>query len=211
MVPPDRFIPIAEESGQIIQIGEWVLRSACTQNRNWQRQGLAPLQMAVNLSGHQLLQHRFAHLVQKILTETELAPALLELELTESTIMKNPEDIRILLELKGLGIQLAIDDFGTGYSSLAYLKRFPLNRLKIDRSFISHVTVDPDDQAIVEAILAMARRLGLSVLAEGVETAEQLAFLKERECNHVQGYYLGKPMSATDLATFVLNQNRESA
>jgi diguanylate cyclase (GGDEF)-like protein/PAS domain S-box-containing protein len=210
LVPPIRFIPIAEETGQIAAIGEWVLRTACTQNRDWQRQGLPPMQVAVNLSGHQLLQPRFTTLVQKILIETDLDPALLELELTESTIMKNPEDIRILRELKALGVQMAIDDFGTGYSSLAYLKRFPLNRLKIDRSFISHLTTDPDDEAIVEAIIAMARRLGLKVLAEGVETAEQLDFLAKRDCTEIQGYYLGKPMSATDIVTFVLKPSHWS-
>ncbi|MEJ2201063.1 MAG: EAL domain-containing protein [Desulfuromonadaceae bacterium] len=205
LVPPNQFIPIAEETGQIAAIGEWVLRTACAQNRLWQQQGLSPMKVAVNLSGHQLLQPRFAGLVQKILTETGLDPTLLELELTESTIMKNPEDIRILNELKALGVQLAIDDFGTGYSSLAYLKRFPLNCLKIDRSFISQLTNDPDDEAIVEAILAMAHRLGLKVLAEGVETAEQWAFLAERGCDHIQGYYLGKPMSAEDIISFVAN------
>jgi diguanylate cyclase (GGDEF)-like protein/PAS domain S-box-containing protein len=205
MVPPDRFVHLAEETGQIVALGEWVLRTACRQNRDWQRQGLPPIQVAVNLSGHQLLQPRFTTLVKTILEETELDPTLLELELTESTIMKNPEDIRILRELKELGVQLAIDDFGTGYSSLAYLKRFPLNRLKIDRSFISHLTNDPEDEAIVEAILAMARRLGLNVLAEGVETAEQLDFLAQRECGHVQGYYLGRPMPADDIVPFILN------
>ncbi|OHB28984.1 MAG: hypothetical protein A2X84_09375 [Desulfuromonadaceae bacterium GWC2_58_13] len=211
LVPPNRFIRIAEETGQIATIGEWVLRTACRQSRDWQRQGLPALQMAVNISGHQLLQPRFADLVKNIMEETNLDPALLELELTESTIMKNPEDIRILRELKDRGVKLAIDDFGTGYSSLAYLKRFPLNRLKIDRSFISQLTTDPEDEAIVEAILAMARRLGLSVLAEGVETTEQLAFLTQRECDHVQGFYLGKPMSAAGIVPFILNHSRGSA
>ena len=211
LVPPNRFIRIAEETGQIATIGEWVLRTACRQSRDWQRQGLPALQMAVNISGHQLLQPRFADLVKNIMEETNLDPALLELELTESTIMKNPEDIRILRELKDRGVKLAIDDFGTGYSSLAYLKRFPLNRLKIDRSFISQLTTDPEDEAIVEAILAMARRLGLSVLAEGVETTEQIAFLTQRECDHVQGFYLGKPMSAAGIVPFILNHSRGSA
>ncbi len=203
LIAPDRFISIAEESGMINEIGEWVLKTACTQTRRWQDQGLPHFRVAVNLSGYQLLQPHFARQIQSALDESGLDPAWLELELTESTIMKNPEDIRILEALKDLGVYLAIDDFGTGYSSLAYLKRFPIDKLKIDRSFIRHITADPEDATIVEAIIVMAHRLGLRVVAEGVETRDQLDFLRSCNCDNIQGYYLSKPLATEGVHQFL--------
>lgn len=199
-VSPAKFIPVAEESGLILPLGEWVLQTACAQAKAWQEAGLPPVRMAVNLSGHQLTQPGFVPLVEKILRQSGLDAAWLELELTETTMMDNTEgNILTLQRLRDLGIHLAIDDFGTGYSSLGYLKRFPIHKLKIDRTFVSNITTDSNDAAIIDAVIAMARSLRFKVVAEGVETAEQLAFLRERGCDELQGYYFGKPMTAEDI------------
>jgi diguanylate cyclase (GGDEF)-like protein/PAS domain S-box-containing protein len=195
LVPPSAFIPVAEESGLIGPLSEWVLREACRQNKAWQDEGLPPARVSVNLSARQFQQRNIAKLVMSILEETGLEPRYLELELTESTIMRNAEEaIMMLNELHALGIGLAIDDFGTGYSSLSYLKRFPVDRLKIDRSFVSDIGDSSDDETITSAIIALARSLDLQVIAEGVETAAQLNFLKERECHEMQGYFFARPM-----------------
>ncbi|BEH11049.1 MULTISPECIES: EAL domain-containing protein [Geobacter] len=200
LIPPGRFIPAAEEMGFIRRIGEWVLRAACLQCRAWQESGLPPVRVAVNVSGHQFNQPGFIDMVDRVLEETGLDPTLLELELTESTLLEGARDtIMTLIDLKVRGIHLAIDDFGTGYSSLSYLKHFPIDRLKIDRSFVRDIVSDLDDRAIVEAIIAMAHSLGLRVLAEGVEREEELELLRERGCDEVQGYYFGRPMSARDV------------
>ncbi len=197
LVPPGRFISHAEESGLIVPIGEWVLKTACKQNKEWQEKGCPPLRVAVNLSARQFKQKNLVQMVARVLEETQLEPRWLELEITESVVMQNPEEtIKILEELKQMGIELAIDDFGTGYSSLSYLKRFPLKILKIDQSFVRDVTNDEDDATIVKAIIAMAHGLGMKVIAEGVETAEQLAFLATYNCEEIQGYYFSKPLSA---------------
>ena len=196
-VSPGEFIPVAEKTGFIVPLGEWILRTACTQAKLWQTAGLPPVRIAVNLSGHQFNQPNLGSLVVEILRETELDPNYLELELTESTVMQNPENaIAMLRELKSLGIQISIDDFGTGYSSLSYLRQFPFDILKIDRSFVCDLTENPKNVAILTAILQMARSLNLKVVAEGVETPGQLAFLHGHECDEIQGYWFSPPLSA---------------
>ena len=201
LIPPAQFIRLAEETGLIVPIGEWVLRTACAQNKAWQQQGLAPVRVAVNLSPRQFAQANLLEAVARVLKQTGLDPAFLELEITESVVMSNPEQAVILLRrLKAFGIHLAIDDFGTGYSSLNYLKRFPLDTLKIDRTFIRDLPGDSDDAAITQAILAMAHSLRLNVVAEGVETAEQMRFLRDSHCDEIQGYYFSRPQLAEDIA-----------
>jgi diguanylate cyclase (GGDEF)-like protein/PAS domain S-box-containing protein len=196
LVLPSSFIPVAEESGLIGPLSEWVLREACRQNKAWQDEGLPPTRVSVNLSARVFQQRDIAKLVMQVLAETGLEPQYLELELTESTIMRNAEEaVSMLNELHALGIGLAIDDFGTGYSSLSYLKRFPVDRLKIDRSFVSDIGVSGDDETITSAIIALAHSLKLQVIAEGVETSAQLEFLKERACDEMQGFYFAKPLS----------------
>jgi diguanylate cyclase (GGDEF)-like protein/PAS domain S-box-containing protein len=197
LVSPDRFIKIAENSGLIIPIGEWVLRTACSQVRQWQDEGLLAVPVSVNVSAVQFRQEGFQDLVGKVLQESRLASQYLELELTESMLLSNAQvTFSVLQELRTMGLKLAIDDFGTGYSSLSYLKQFPFSKLKIDRSFIREVAVNPDDAAITAAIIAMARKLSLKVLAEGVETEEQMAFLRSHQCDEIQGYYFSKPLDA---------------
>ncbi len=199
MVPPAEFVPLAEETGLIVPIGEWVLRTACAQAKAWQQQGLPPLQMAVNLSVAQFVQPSFATLIERVLSEIGLAPGCLELEITESLLMKDVNAaVTILSALKEMGVHLAIDDFGTGYSSLNYLKRFPIDRLKIDRSFVQDICIDPDDAAIALAVIVIAHSMNLRVLAEGVETDVQLAFLKARACDEMQGFYFSRPLPAAD-------------
>jgi len=200
-VPPTRFIPLAEDTGLIVPIGAWVLRTACAQSVAWQKQGLPPVCLSVNLSMRQLNDEGLLSEIERVLAETGLAPELLELEVTESTIMHNAERaVRVLTAIKNLGVRLAIDDFGTGYSSLAHLKRFPIDTLKVDRSFIREVPNDAEDRAIAEAIIAMGKTLSLTVVAEGVETPEQQAFLSDRHCDEMQGYYFSTPVAAQDFA-----------
>lgn len=207
LVLPAQFIPLAEETGLILPIGEWVLRAAATQGKAWQQAGLPPLFMAANVSARQFRQTDFAGKVGQILQDTGFDPCWLELELTETTLMKHSEEsVESLSKLKAMGIRIAIDDFGTGYSSLGYLKRLPVDILKIDRSFVSDVTVSLDDAAIVEAIIAMARSLGLHVVAEGVETAEQAKFLKAHKCEEMQGYYFSKPLPVDQLLLILANK-----
>jgi EAL domain-containing protein (putative c-di-GMP-specific phosphodiesterase class I) len=205
LLSPLKFIPIAEENGLIVPIGEWVLRTACAQTKAWQEAGFGPLRVAVNLSGRQFKQPDFVERVGEILKQTGLAPSCLELELTESTIMSNGEEtIRILQKLKNMGVTLAIDDFGTGYSSLSYLKHFPIDRLKIDRSFVLDIPHDPDNAAIAEAIIVLAHSLKLQVTAEGVEQSDQLEFLATRHCDELQGYYVSRPVAAQDFAALLV-------
>ena len=195
MVPPDRFIPLAEETGLIEPIGRWVLEAACAEAVHWP----APLRVAVNLSGYQVLYGEIAATVRRVLEETGLEPDRLELEITEGFVLSHAEQgIAALHELRELGVSLAVDDFGTGYSSLSYLKRLPIHRLKIDRSFVRDLPDDPDDAAITTTIILMARNLGLKVIAEGVETPDQLAFLREQECEAYQGFYLSRPVPTVD-------------
>jgi PAS domain S-box/diguanylate cyclase (GGDEF) domain len=198
LIMPSDFIPVAEETGLIVPIGEWVLRHACAQNVAWQKSGFAPMRMAVNISARQLRLRTLAETVAEILDETGLDADWLELELTETMMMRSTEDIiGILRQLKSIGVFLSIDDFGTGYSSLSYLKRFPVDTIKIDRSFIQGVDSDFDNAAISKAIIALAHSLRLKVIAEGVETEKQLSFLREHQCCDAQGYYFSRPMPAT--------------
>ena len=197
LVPPDKFIRIAENSGLIIPIGEWVLRTACAQARRWQDEGLPALPVAVNVSAVQFRQEDFCELIRSVLREVRLAPQYLELELTESLLLSSADvTLSVLQELKAMGLTLAIDDFGTGYSSLSYLKQFPVGKLKIDRSFVRDVAVSPDDAAITTAIISMAKSLNLKVIAEGVEDEAQMSFLRARQCDEIQGYYFSKPLPA---------------
>jgi diguanylate cyclase (GGDEF)-like protein len=195
---PAEFIPIAEDTGLIIPLGEWVLLEACSQAQAWQAR-CPGLRISVNLSARQFRQKDLIGMIERVLGETGLAPTLLELELTESMLMHHAEEtVGILERLDEMGVHLAIDDFGTGYSSLSYLKRFPIHSLKIDRSFVRDISSDPDDAAIVTAIVAMARSLNLKVTAEGVETEEQAAFLRSLACHQAQGYHFGHPMPAAE-------------
>jgi diguanylate cyclase (GGDEF)-like protein/PAS domain S-box-containing protein len=207
MVAPARFIPLAEETGMILPLGAWVLQSACRQLVEWQRQGRPYLRVAVNVSARQMAEQDFVAGVAGVLAETGLDPATLELELTESAVMNDVEHaIGVMLELKKLGVKLAIDDFGTGYSSLAHLKRFAVDVLKIDQAFVRDLTIDPDDAAIVTTIIALAANLNLQVISEGVETLDQMSFLREHGCSHMQGYYFSRPVPATAICT-VLDEN----
>jgi EAL domain-containing protein (putative c-di-GMP-specific phosphodiesterase class I) len=196
-VQPQEFIALAEKSGLIVRLGEWVLRTACAQNRAWREAGLLCLPVAVNVSPVQLQQPDLAETVARALEETGLAPACLRLEITEGAVMQDAKmTINVLRDLRELGVEISVDDFGTGYSSLSYLKRLPIDEVKIDRSFVHDVPGDPDDAAIVAAIIALAQALNLRVVAEGVETQEQLAFLRERGCHVMQGYLFARPMPA---------------
>ncbi|HEX9812880.1 MAG TPA: EAL domain-containing protein [Burkholderiales bacterium] len=203
-VSPIRFIPVAEETGLIIPIGRWVLRTACAQNVAWQRQGLPPICVAVNLSMRQFADPDLLTDITAALKDTGMAPERLELELTESMVMQNIErTVKLLTAIKNMGVRLAIDDFGTGYSSLAQIKRFPLDTLKVDRSFIRELQHHSEDQAITEAIIAMGKTLSLTVVAEGVETPEQEQFLRAHACDEMQGYYFSKPVAPEDFASLL--------
>ncbi|NBQ68600.1 MAG: EAL domain-containing protein, partial [Nitrosomonadaceae bacterium] len=211
IVPPGKFIPIAEETGLIVPLGEWVLRTACAQGRAWIDAGFAPLVMAVNLSVRQFQSENLAEVIQRVLEETKLPAACLELELTESMFMEHAErSIDTLKTLKAPGIQLAIDDFGTGYSSLTYLKRFPIDKLKIDQSFVRGLAHDPNDREIAATIIAMARGLKLSVLAEGVESEQQLAFLRQHGCDYYQGFLFHRPAPAKELEAWLREHSARS-
>jgi EAL domain-containing protein (putative c-di-GMP-specific phosphodiesterase class I) len=199
LVPPDRFIPLAEEIGLISKIGAWVLNAACAQAYQWEKQGRS-LRIAVNLSGQQISRDGLVELVREVLGTTGLSPTQLELEITEGHLLQRVEQcIATLRDLKSLGVTLAIDDFGTGYSSLSYLKKLPVDRLKIDRSFVEGIPDDRDDVAIVATILSMARNLGLDVIAEGVENETQLTHLRGARCAEYQGYLLSRPVSPAEL------------
>jgi diguanylate cyclase (GGDEF)-like protein len=208
LISPQEFIPLAEETGLIVRLGEWVLGAACAQMSAWHTAGL-PLRVAVNVSTQQLKRNDMPARVARILRETGLDPRYLELELTESSVMDNPEAIIATLEeLKAMGIQLSIDDFGTGYSSLSYLKRLPITTVKIDRSFVQDVTRDPNDAAITAAIRAMAHSLNLRVIAEGVETEEQLAFVCGQHCDSAQGYLFSRPAAPEVLLPYLQSGQR---
>ncbi|MEE4138961.1 putative bifunctional diguanylate cyclase/phosphodiesterase [Pseudomonas viridiflava] len=205
IVAPGEFIGLAEETGLISAIGEFVLRQACWQACEWQRQGMAPIRVSVNLSVHQLRQGKLVSLVRQVLEETGLAPQWLELELTESQLLDSVEHIIVTFQqLRDLGVKLAIDDFGTGYSSLSYLRRFPVDYVKIDRAFISGLGDGTEDAAIIQAIISMAHSLGLKVVAEGVENQSQLEFLRSHGCDEVQGYLISRPIEATAMAGILL-------
>ena len=204
MIQPNVFIPLAEETGLIVPIGEWVLEEACRQNKAWQDAGIPPFSMAVNISTHQLRHPAFVESVARVLHQTGLAPQHLSLEITESIMMENiATNMNTVTELKKMGLQFAIDDFGVGYSSFNYLRQLPIDTIKIDRSFLNDITTNPDDAAIVSAIIAMSHGLNLEVIAEGVETEEHRKFLWEQGCDMFQGFLLSKPMSAGDVEIFL--------
>ncbi|MBI1964771.1 MAG: EAL domain-containing protein [Betaproteobacteria bacterium] len=210
LVAPVQFIPIAEETGLIVPIGKWVLQTACAQNVAWQREGLPPLCMAVNLSARQFADENLLADITAALEQSGMRPELLELELTESMVMQNPQRaIETLTAIKRMGVRIAIDDFGVGYSSLAQIKRFPIDTLKVDRSFIRDLAENAEDRAITEAIIAMGKTLSLSVVAEGVETQEQQTFLLDHACDAMQGYYFSRPIAEDQFASF-LRQHLES-
>ncbi len=204
MIPPGQFIPIAEDTGLILSIGEWALKEACQKSLIWQKAGLPPISVAVNLSARQFRQGDLVALVRNTLAETGLTPELLELELTESMIMDNPHDTaKILSQLKDLGVSLSLDDFGTGYSSLNYLRRFPVDTLKIDQSFVRDVSNDPSGASVITSIIDIAHNLNLTAIAEGVETQDQLDFLRAKNCDSVQGFFFSKPLPEDEFVKFV--------
>ena len=208
LVPPDSFIPLAEETGLIVAMGEWILNSACAQARHWNKKGLE-IRVAVNISGIQIMRSGFVETVEKALATSGLPPHLLELEVTESYVMNHIEGVvETMTRVRDLGVTLSIDDFGTGYSSLSYLKQLPVDVLKIDRSFISDIPMDSDDEKIASAIIAMAHNLSLKVVAEGVETQQQLTFLEQRGCDLAQGYFIARPMTADALEDFIRDKSR---
>ncbi|MFQ5992696.1 MAG: putative bifunctional diguanylate cyclase/phosphodiesterase, partial [Nitrospiraceae bacterium] len=211
MISPGKFIPLAEESGLIVPIGEWVLRTACAQNKAWQAAGLPSIRVAVNVSPRQLRQDNLLPLVERILRETGLHPTHLELELTESSIQDSEEVIQLFSQLQSMGVQIAIDDFGTGYSSLNHLKRYPIDKLKVDQSFVRDIAHDPHDRAIVKAIIALAHSLNMNAVAEGVETEAQMAYLRSLKCDEAQGYLLGRPMSAQDASQLLTGRSAQVA
>jgi len=211
LIRPDHFIPVAEETGLICQIGEWVLQTACTQNKIWQESGLPPIRLAVNLSARQFQQHDLVKTIAKVLSETGLDPEYLEIEITESTAIQDVDfTTTVLHSLRSMGIHISMDDFGTGYSSLWSLKRFPLDKLKIDRSFIHDFICHPKDGAIITAIIALGHALNLKVIAEGVETKEQLEFLRSVNCDGIQGYFFSPPLPTVAATELLLKQKKLS-
>jgi diguanylate cyclase (GGDEF)-like protein len=210
-IEPEEFIPIAEETGLIAAIGHWVLHTACAQARAWRDAGFAPIRLAVNVSGHQIRQPGFVESVVTALESTGTSAASLDLEITESTIMLDDEVTNdTIRQLDEIGIGLVLDDFGTGYSSLSYLKRFPVSRIKVDRSFIEELETNRDDRALTGAIISMAHSLGLGVVAESVETLEQIEVLRGLHCDELQGYLLGRPVSAEQFALLLIQEKQRS-
>jgi EAL domain-containing protein (putative c-di-GMP-specific phosphodiesterase class I) len=210
MVPPDQFIPIAEDLGLILKLGEFALRDSCQKARQWLDDGLGAFRMAVNLSPAQFAYQDLVDLVSSVLAETGLPPQLLELEITEGILMRDGLGaVQTIRRLHELGVTMAIDDFGSGYSSLSYLKRFNVDKIKIDRSFVKDLPHDPDDVTIAKTIINLGHSLGMEVLAEGVEEELQQAFLATNGCDEIQGYFLAKPLAEPDFITFL--QSRESS
>jgi EAL domain-containing protein (putative c-di-GMP-specific phosphodiesterase class I) len=202
-VPPDEFIPVAEENGLIVPIGTWVLQEACAQNKRWQEAGLPAVPVSVNVSAVQIQQADFVGTVAGVLAGTGLAPEFLDLELTERVVMADVEQsVQVMRELDALGVSLSIDDFGTGYSSLAYLKRFPLKAIKIDKSFVRDLETNADDRTIAKSIILLAHGLNVAVVAEGVENALQLDILREQGCDTLQGYHFSHPLETEAFAAY---------
>ena len=209
-ISPAEFIPMAERNGLILPIGEWVISTAVQQLAEWMTRGMAPITMAVNLSAVQFRHADLPAYISRVLTDAALPPHLLELELTEGVAMTHPQvAIAVMEDLHARGVRMSIDDFGTGYSSLSYLKRFQVYKLKIDQTFVRDISEDPDDRAIVSAIISMASSLGLKTIAEGVETQEQLEFLRDRGCDEVQGYYFSRPLPALVFENYVHQATRK--
>ncbi len=209
MLSPSQFIPMAEENGLIVPLGEWVLRTACTQNKAWQNAGYPPMRIAVNFSPKQFQLLNLAEIVEKVLADTLLEPRWLELEITENIMLRNEEAaVETLNRLSDLGIHISIDDFGTGYSTFSYIKKIPINTLKIDRSFISDISSNLSDEAIAKAVIALAKNLNLNVIAEGVETEDQRKILESLNCSEMQGYFFSKPLPADELSKFLDNLDK---
>jgi predicted signal transduction protein with EAL and GGDEF domain len=210
-VTPSQFIPVAEETGLIVPIGRWVMKTACAQNVAWQRQGLPPICMSINLSLRQLMDDNLLKDIKAALDDSGMAPNLWELEITESMVMHNPMYlIEVLTNIKKIGVRLAIDDFGTSYSSLAHIKHFPIDTLKVDRSFIRNLLQDSENQAITEAIIAMGKTLSITVVAEGVETQAQKDFLRDHICDEMQGFYFSKPVTPDQFGDLLRNHDPSS-
>lgn len=206
---PSDFIPVAEDSGLIVALSQWVLRRACLQSQAWQAQGLPPICMSVNVSAIDFRQHDYVERLTRTLAETGLDPTLLELEITESVLMQNVDaTIATLRAIKQLGVRLAIDDFGTGYSSLSYLQKFPVDVLKIDQSFVRDLGTDSNDAKLVSSIIDLGKSLNLSIIAEGIETAEQLDFLKRHHCEEGQGFYFSKAVEPEVFARFLADSQQ---
>ena len=204
LVPPLEFIPLAEQTGFIVPIGEWVLRAACEQAKLWEKASLPPLVMAVNLSARQFQQQDLAAQIADALKKTGLSPNQLDLEITESHAMQDADfTLSVFHDLQAMGVRISIDDFGTGYSSLGFLKQFPINTLKIDRSFVKDLARDAKDEAIVSAVIVLAHRLNLEVVAEGVETVAELEILRKHQCNRMQGFFFSKPLPALEFESLL--------
>jgi len=203
LVSPGEFIPVAEDTGLIVPLGEWVLKTACRQTKEWQDAGLPPISISVNISGKQFQEDNFLKKISNIIEDSSLNPKWLELEITENVLMHHAQiTAEILHEIKEMGVRLSMDDFGTGYSSFNYLKSFPLDIIKIDKSFIDEIPQNPNDAAIVNAIISMAHNLNLHVVAEGVELKQQQIFLRDHGCDEIQGYYYSRPLPAKEFAEF---------
>jgi EAL domain-containing protein (putative c-di-GMP-specific phosphodiesterase class I) len=204
MIPPDTFIPIAEESGLIVAINKWVIQTACRQNRTWEKAGFDPIRIAVNLSGYQLAKQNIIQVIRDALQEADLDAKYLEIEITENILMQDNEDtVWILQGMKDLGLKIALDDFGTGYSSLNYLTSFPVDVIKIDRSFVMGLPELKNNLVIIKTIIAMGHSLGMKIVAEGIETEEQLALLKEFGADEGQGYYFSRPVPQDEFTSFL--------
>lgn len=204
MVSPVRFIPVLEETGMVVEVGEWAIRTACLQHRAWIEAGLPPLRVAVNLSARQLREISFVSVLEKVLRETGVGPEGIEIEITESMLMSDTENaVSALKDLHNLGIHVAMDDFGTGYSSLSYLRRFPIDTIKIDGSFVADIADSHDGAEIIRTIISMGKTLNRQIVAEGVETEEQLALLREYDCDHIQGYLISRPLPGDELTGFL--------
>jgi EAL domain-containing protein (putative c-di-GMP-specific phosphodiesterase class I) len=211
LLAPMQFIPLAEETGLIVPIGRWVLETACSQNVAWQNAGARPLNIAVNLTARQFVDERLLEDVSAALGTTGMDPRLLEFEISESVLIRDVDaTLRILAGLKGLGIRIAIDDFGIGYSSLQTLQRFPLDTVKIDRSFIRSIAADPDNCGLADAVITMGRNLSLTVVAQGVETSEQAEFMRAHACDELQGFYLNRPLPPEECTALLLTAANES-
>ena len=209
---PADFIPLAEDTGLIVSIGEWILRATCKQCKAWERAGISPITVSVNLSAQQFHRSNLLQLISTVLSESDLDASWLGLEITESNIMKHAEQtVKTLADLRAIGVGIAIDDFGTGYSSLSYLKRFPISKIKVDQSFVRDISSDANDAAIVSAVVAMSKQLGIKTIAEGVETAEQLQFLARLECDEYQGYLFSEPIPAAEVASLILSHRPQPA
>jgi EAL domain-containing protein (putative c-di-GMP-specific phosphodiesterase class I) len=204
VVSPDEFIPLAEDNGLIIAIGEWVIREACVQTRAWQREGLDNLNVAVNVSAIQFRFPGLAQTVREACSSCDLDPRFLVLEITEGLVMEDiDKTAKLLQEIKDIGVTISVDDFGTGYSALAYLKRFPIDELKVDRSFVTEIPANGEDSAIVRAVIAMSHSMDLRVVAEGVETEEQLRYLRRLHCDAIQGHFFSAPLPKQEFFEFV--------